>query len=113
MEGLVLPAAAIEEARVHAVEIGRKERGFVAAGARTNFDDRRSIVERIRRNERWFEGVLHLPDGVFDAVDLGARFGRQLGVVNDNEVARLRELVIEFLQTLCERDAGRQSLVLS
>ncbi|HTK51488.1 MAG TPA: hypothetical protein VL308_06340, partial [Gemmatimonadaceae bacterium] len=36
-----------------------------------------------------------------------------LGVVNDNELARLRELVIEFLQPLCQRDDGRESLVLS
>jgi hypothetical protein len=57
--------------------------------------------------------VLDVADGGLHARHFGARLGRQLGVVNDNELARLRELVIEFLQTLCERDDGRQSLVLS
>lgn len=57
--------------------------------------------------------MLDLSDGLVDALDLRARLGRELGVVNDNELARLRELVIEFLQTLRQREDGGQSLVLT
>jgi hypothetical protein len=57
--------------------------------------------------------VLGVTDGGLDARHFGARLGRQLGVVNDNELARLRELVIEFVQPLCQCDDGRESLVLS
>jgi len=47
------------------------------------------------------------------AFDLGAGFCRHLGVVNDNELARLRELVFEFFQALRQRDDLTESLVLS
>jgi hypothetical protein len=47
------------------------------------------------------------------AFDLGARFGGHFGVVNDNELARLRELVIKFFQALGQRDDLTESLVLS
>jgi hypothetical protein len=57
--------------------------------------------------------VLDLSDGRLGPFDLRAGLGGQLGVVNENELARLRELVIEFLQSRCERYDGRESLVLS
>jgi len=57
--------------------------------------------------------VLDGADRGLDADDFSARLGCQLRVVNENELARLRELVIEFLQSLCERYDGRESLVLS
>jgi len=57
--------------------------------------------------------VLDDADGGLGARHFGTRFGCQLGVVNENELARLRELVIEFLQPLRQRDDGRESLVLS
>ena len=44
--------------------------------------------------------------------DFGARFGGELRVVNGNELARLRELVIEFLQSPGLRDDSGEALVL-
>jgi hypothetical protein len=38
-------------------------------------------------------------DRRFEALDLRARFGRQLGVINRNELARLRELVLLLPKT--------------
>jgi hypothetical protein len=93
----VLPAATIEEAGVHAVEVCGKQRSLISAGAWADFDDRRTIVERIRRNEKRFQLTLELLDGLLCPRDFGTRLSGELCVVNDNELARLRELVIEFL----------------
>ena len=48
-----------------------------------------------------------------DALHLCARLGGHFCVVNDNELARLRELVIEFFQPLGQRDDVGEPLVLT
>ena len=93
----MLPPSPIQEARVHAIEVCSKERRLIAARTGADFDDRRTIVERIRRNEQWLELTLELLDALFRARDLRARLSGELFVVNENELACLRELVIEFL----------------
>ena len=93
----MLPPSPIQEARVHAIEVCSKERGLIAARTGADFDDRRTIVEWIRRNEQWLELALELLDALFRARDLRARLSGELFVVNENELACLRELVIEFL----------------
>ena len=108
----MLPAAPVEETRVHAVQVRGEQRRLVATGAWSNLYDRRPVVQRIRWDEHRLEVALDVGYCGVDAFDFRARFGGQLGVVNDNELARLRELVIEFLQSLCERYDSRESLVL-
>ena len=98
---------------IHAKQVGGEQSGLVAAGPWTNFDDRGPIVERVRGDEERLELALYLGDRQFGPLDFGARFSGHLSVVNDNELARLRELVIEFFQALSQRDDVRESLVLT
>ena len=93
----MLPPAPVEEARVHAVEVCSKQRSLVAARTGSDFDDRGPIIERIGRNEQWLELALGLLDALLRTCDFRTRLSGELFVVNDNELARLRELVIEFL----------------
>jgi hypothetical protein len=113
LNGLVLPPAAIEESRVHAVEVRREQRRFVSASTRPYLDNSRAIVERIGWNEQRLELALDFRLRLFHPCDFRTRFGCQLGVVNDNELARLRELVIEFFQSVGQRDDVGEPLVLS
>ena len=47
-----LPALFGREALVHAEEIAGEQRGFVAAGAGTNFDDNVALIHRVLRQQR-------------------------------------------------------------
>src|SRR2546422_3432757 len=47
-----LPATTLAEARVHAKQIGGKQRRLVAAGARTDLDDGIAIIEGVAGGEQ-------------------------------------------------------------
>ena len=88
----------LAEARVHAEEIGGEQRGLVAAGAGAKLDDRVAVVERIARDEQRRERALERRRWSASSRSTSRRgLGGHLGVVNRNELARLRELVLEFL----------------
>jgi hypothetical protein len=82
------------------VEVGRKQGGLVSTGAGADFDDRRPVIERIGGNKEDLEAQLERGDGGLGAIDLGLGHRGHLRVVNANELARLRELVIETLEFL-------------
>jgi hypothetical protein len=84
----------LDVARVHAVQISREQGRLVTAGARANLDDGVALVERVLRNDERLELGLELGGRLLEAFDLVAGLGGQLGVVNRNELARLRELVL-------------------
>jgi hypothetical protein len=107
-EHLDLPALTLNEAGVHAVQIGREQRRLVAAGAGADLDDGVALVERILRDECRLQLGLERLDGRLEASDFGARFGGQLGVVNGNELARLRELVLLLSKTGSQLDERSQ-----
>ena len=50
------------EARVHAIEVGREQRRFIAARAGADLDDGVAVVERIARQEQRLELLLDLRD---------------------------------------------------
>ena len=95
----MLPAVPLAVARVHAVQVGGEQRRLVAAGAGADLDDGVAVVERIARHEQRRERAPRARRcRARGALDLGARFGGHLGVVNGNELARLRELVFGLFE---------------
>ena len=84
----------LDVARVHAVQIRREQRRLVTTGAGANLDDRVTLIEWVLWNDERLELGLQLGGRLLEAFDLGAGLGGQLGVVNRNELARLRELVL-------------------
>jgi hypothetical protein len=104
---------ALDVAGVHAIEIRGKQRGLVAAGAGADFDDRRPIVQRVVGNEEGAEVDFQLFDRRAKPLDFRFGLGGHLGVVNGNELACLRELVLEFSESVGEFDNGAEPLVLS
>ena len=95
-DGLDAPPAMLRVARVHAIEIGREERGLVATGARADLDDCGAIIEWIARQEQRRELGLDVRDALGEARLFRARFRGHLRVVYGNELARLRELALVF-----------------
>src|SRR5206468_480423 len=93
---LELEPVACQKTLIHPIQVGGKERSLVSARTGTKLDDRVAIVQRIAGNDEWLELLLELPDAVLEARELGAGLVRHLGVVNENELANLRELVIVF-----------------
>src|SRR5215510_8879089 len=93
-----------EKALIHAVEVRGEESGLVAARSGADFYDRVAIVERIAGNEERLEVLLELGDARLEVRLFGACLLGQLGVVNENELANLRELVFEFVESAGQLD---------
>src|SRR6185369_6159506 len=109
---LAAPARALDVARVHAVEIGREERGLVPTGAGADLDDRVAVVERVVREERGLQPRLEIGDAPLESIDLVSGLGRHLGVVNENELARIGELVLGLLKLRRQLDDRLEASVL-
>jgi hypothetical protein len=103
----------LDESRVHAVQVGGKQGCFVAAGTGTDLDDSVARVQWVLRYERRLELRFQLGDRRLEALDLRARFGRQLRVVNGNEVARLRELALLLPKAGCQLYERREPAMLA
>ncbi len=86
--------AVLGVARVHAIEIGGEERGFIAAGTGADLDDCGPIVQRIARQKQRRELRLDVRDAFGEPRLFRARFRGHLRVVYGNELARLRELAL-------------------
>jgi hypothetical protein len=65
------------------------------------------------RYEEGLEVELHLLERGGEALDLGFGLGGHFGVVNGNELARLRELVFIFADAVGQLDDRTQSLMLT
>ena len=63
-----------------------------------DLDDGVAVFERVARQQCAEQRVLELRDFPLEVRHLGARLGGELGVINGNELARLRELVLRFTQ---------------
>jgi hypothetical protein len=107
------PALPLAEAGVHAIEVRGEQRRFVAARAGPDLDDGVAVVERIARQERAQQRVLKLADLTFEPRDLGPHFGGELRVINGNELARLRELVLGFTELGRKLDDRKKPAVLT
>src|SRR5437667_7329541 len=92
-----LPATTLAEARVHAKQIGGKQRRLVAAGARTDLDDGIAIVEGVAGGEQLGERRLQTVDLGTEPLDVGARELRQLGVLVGEDFTRLSQLALQPL----------------
>jgi len=103
---------AIDVPRIHAEEVRREQGGLVTTGAGANLDDRVAIIERVVRQEGRLQLRLELDELGLEAYDLAGGLGRHLGVVNGNELARLRELVFRPVQPRRQLDDGGESSVL-
>jgi hypothetical protein len=66
-----------------------------------------------RRHEQRLEGSLRLGDRELEARDLLLRLGGHLGVIERQELARLRELLVHLLETRGLLDDQAQALMLS
>jgi hypothetical protein len=106
-----LPSLALGVSCVHAMEVGREQRGLIATGAGSDFDNGWAIIEWVVRDEEGLELGLGLCRLFFKARHLGASDGRHLGIIGVDELARLAKLVVQFEQSLSERDELAQSLV--
>jgi hypothetical protein len=95
------------------VEVGREERGLVAARPRADLDDRGAVVERVARDEQRLELALEPLDLGLETLLLGARFRGHVRVVSKNELADIRELVLGLLQPVGHLDDRREALLLS
>ena len=61
-----MPTLPLGKARVHAEQIAREQRGFIATGARANFEEDIALIRRIFGKERECQFFL-------DALDIGLR----------------------------------------
>jgi hypothetical protein len=112
-DGLHAPPAPLDEARVHAHQVGREQRRLVAPGPGAHLDDARPVVERVPRDEQRLERALGAGDLVGEALDLAARLRRELGVVGAGELLGLGELALRALQPARLRHDLRQPRVLA
>src|SRR6185503_14326345 len=98
-DGLDPKAVPRQKALVHAIEVRGEEASFLASRPGANLDDRIAVVEGIARDEERFELLLDVGDLRFQSRLFRARLGGQIRVVNENELAYLRELVLEFSES--------------
>src|SRR5258707_11162697 len=112
-DGFARPAVPLDIARVQAEQMRREEGGFVATGARANFDDGVAVVERIVRQQGGLELRLEVGDGRFEPRDFVRRFGHHVWVVNGNELAGFGELVLGLLELGRQLDDRLEATVLS
>src|SRR3954466_3778970 len=89
----------LDEARVHAEQVGREQCRLVAARSGADLDDGVAVVEGVVREERRLQLRLELDDLRLETLDLASGLGRHLGVVNGNELAAVCELVLDFLES--------------
>ena len=102
---LDLPALALGVARVHAVEVAREQRGFVAAGAGADLEDRVLAVARILRQEQDLDLLLVVPRLLLELAQLFARQLAQLGIgLGLGHLLGLREVFCELLVRAPRRD---------
>src|SRR5690348_1561990 len=102
-----------EKSLVHPMEVSREERGLVTARARADLDDGITIVERITRDDERLERLLELRDARLEAGLLRACFVGELRVVNENELANLRELVFVLAEPAGQLHDRSETPVLS
>jgi hypothetical protein len=95
------------------MQVGGEEGRLVAAGARADLDDRGAVVERVGGDEQRLQLPLELGDAGLEPELLGACFLGHLRVVNGNELAHLRELVLVLPELAGLFDDGAQALVLA
>ena len=72
---------------------------FIAACSSANFDDCGTVVERVVGNEGGLDPALEVGDRGIEAHFFLACHGGHLRVVERSELAHLRELVLQLLQT--------------
>jgi len=101
-----------EKTLIHPEEIGCEQRGFIATSAGANLDDGVAVVERVAGDDERLELLLGRGDALLQPRLLSARLIRHLGVVNENELANLRELVFVLVESGGQLDDGLQSSVL-
>jgi hypothetical protein len=95
------------------VQVGGEERSLVATGASANLDDRVAVVEWIARNDERLELLLEPGDARLQTRLLGPSLLGELGVVNKNELAHLRELVFTLAELGRQLDDGSEAAVFS
>ena len=66
-----LPVLGVRVLAIHAEQVGAEQRGFVAAGAGTDFDDSVAGIVRVGRNK----AELDVAIGAFECVAEGFKFG--------------------------------------
>src|ERR687888_243317 len=95
------------------MEVRREQRGLVAPSAGADLDDGVAIVEWVARNQCRLQLLLDRGYGPRQPILFGARLTCQLGVVNENELANLRELVLVLPQPGRRLHHRRQAAVFS
>ena len=110
---LQLESNAREKTLIHAIQVGGEERCFIAAGTRTDLDDRVTVVERVTWDDERLDLFLELCDALLEAALLRTSLFGELRVVNENELAYLRELVFVFAESASQLDDRSQASVLS
>src|SRR5688572_17408123 len=93
-EDLHLPAPPLDVPGVHAEQVRGKNRRLIATGARADLEDRIAIVQRVVRDEQRLEALFQRGNRRLETLDFLLRLGGHLGVINGNELPRLRELVL-------------------
>ena len=94
------------------MEVGREQRGLVSARAGADLDDAAAVVERVVREKRGADGSIEREQLGLEPLDLPARLLGELGVVNENELANLRELVLDLSEPCRQRDDRLKPAVL-
>ena len=112
-ERLDLQAGDFRVAQIHAVEVAGKQRGFVAAGARANFEDGVAILVRIGRKQRVLHGVLELRDTLFQRRDFRLRHLGHLRVRALGEFEAVAQFGARFFQPVPRREQFLQPGVLA
>ena len=113
LEHLDLPAFPLDVPRIHAQQVGGKERGLIAPGSGADLNDARTFAEWIGRNEERLGLFLEPGDGFLGALDFRTRFGGEFGVFGGNEIARLRQFVVAPGELVRQLDDLEKALVLA
>ncbi len=84
-------------ARVHAAQVGRKQPGFVAAGAGADLDDHVAFVIRVLGHQHGAQLGVQVGDLAPQRLDLGARHLGHFGVVARRHRFRVGQLLPRLL----------------
>ena len=107
------PAAPFDETRVHAQQIRGEERRFVAARARADFEDRRTVIQRITGNKQGQQGLLQGSALGVESLDFGFGLDGKVGLVTIGHLARVGEFQLHFRKPVGFHDDFGEPMMLA
>jgi hypothetical protein len=109
--GLPAEAMTFAVALIHSVQVSRKQRRFIPAGARSNLHDGITVVMGISRKQKLVKLGRESGDFCRKAGQVGLGEGRQLGIGLRRQLAGLLEIPLQAGETVRDFDNGGKTSV--